>query len=152
MLSSICRSDVRLDCMLIRLYGGLIVIHSTENEMLTLDQEWDKVKNQTLWTLEHYNCYIPSNTTQSVNPNPPPSQAERSQIQSPSESIIVTVPSTPGDSGDDEVPSALRDDGVATTTPEPIEATSEHAPASQPTDSHPIRNPAKSLYPSPKCE
>ena len=86
---------------------------------MLLEQEWDKVKNQTLWTLE--NCYMPSNITHSEVSTP--SQAQESQIQNSTESTTATVPS------------ALGDDGVASTQ-EPTESSDEHGIASQPTDSH----------------
>lgn len=96
------------------------VIRGTENELMLLEQEWDKVQNQTLWTLEY--CYIPSNNTQPENSAP--SQTQVSQIQNSAELTTATVPSAPAG-----------DDGVAS-TPEPTESTGEHAPTSQPTDSN----------------
>ena len=87
---------------------------------MLLEQEWDKVRNQTLWTLE--NCYIPSNIPQSENPAP--SQAQESQIENSFDLIIATAPG---------------DDGVAS-APEPTESTSEHAPVSQPSDSNLTRS------------
>lgn len=101
-------------------FSSNTMIRGTENELMLLEQEWDKVQNQTLWTLEY--CYIPSNNTQPENSAP--SQTQVSQIQNSAELTTATVPSAPAG-----------DDGVAS-TPEPTESTGEHAPTSQPTDSN----------------
>lgn len=36
------------------------VVHGAESDLITLEQNWEKVQTQTLWSLQ--NCYMPSQT------------------------------------------------------------------------------------------
>ena len=43
------------------------VVHGSEGDLAKIEQAWDKVQSQTLWTLQ--DCYMPANS-QTVNESP----------------------------------------------------------------------------------
>ena len=44
------------------------VVHGTESDLVTLEQHWDSVQTQTLWSLQ--NCYMSSQTNTSLATTP----------------------------------------------------------------------------------
>ena len=65
-------------------------MRGSENDLTILEQEWDKVQDQTLWTLE--NCYIMSpNANQSQNLDH--TQAQVSQTSQSSETATLVADS-----------------------------------------------------------
>ena len=62
--------DLRVKCKTKKLANSgktiwWFVVHGTEGDLTTLEQDWDKVQHQTLWSLQH--CFMSSNNSSEVH-------------------------------------------------------------------------------------
>ena len=87
------------------------VIHGDEQDLCTLDGDWDKVHLQTNWRLEH--CYAPSKSTNdNQNAGPIPSSSACNQLPLPPtqpnqvDQSAVSIPTCPNhnESSTDDTP------------------------------------------------
>ena len=86
------------------------VVHGAESDLITLEQNWEKVQTQTCWSLQ--NCYMPSQTniSQVATPDLPQhtSHAEVSSAETPQSLPLSTFKAAEGNEANDPMdPAAI---------------------------------------------
>ena len=97
------------------------IVRGSENDLTILQQEWNKVQTQTLWTLKNcYNIMVPPNANQSENQSGRSylsENADHTQMQISQSSVSATFTATLDVGQPAEYPLPVANSPVATNTP-----------------------------------